>query len=114
MERMQTAEQETTVNTRVDLPRVHMAGSNAHHTAHLEVGQHGIALFLAPDAEYPVLDVDGTSEQLEEVVRELQAALAVRRGSGTNPTDAAQMSLLSPAPEAERQPSDNASHSTCG
>jgi hypothetical protein len=82
-----------------------MAGSNARHgAAHLEVGRHGIALFLAPDAEYPVLDVDGTSEQLDEVVQELQAALAIRRRLGTDPRDAAQMNLLPPAPEAESQP----------
>ena len=66
---------------KVALPSVHMAGSNAHHDAHIEVGQHGWALFLAPDAEYPVLDVNGTSEQLDGVVRDLRAALASRRGS---------------------------------
>lgn len=64
---------------RIDLPRVHMAGTDAHHKAHLEVGQHGFALFLAPDAEAPVLDIDGTLEQLDAVVRELQGALAARR-----------------------------------
>ena len=52
-----------------------MAGSNAHCEAHIEVGQHGLALFLSPDAEYPVLDINGTSEQLGVVVRGLQAAL---------------------------------------
>ena len=62
-------------NTRVDLPRVHMAGSDAHHNAHLEVGQHGFALFLSPDAEYPLLDIDGTPTQLDDLVRELKAAL---------------------------------------
>ena len=67
------------LNMRIDLPRVHMAGSDAHHKAHLEVGQHGFALFLAPDAEAPVLDIDGTVEQLDVVVRELQGALAARR-----------------------------------
>ena len=63
----------------VDLPRVHMAGSNAHHKAHIEVGPHGFALFLAPDAEAPTLDIDGTPEQLEEVVRGLAAALRSRK-----------------------------------
>jgi len=67
------------LNMGIDLPRVHMAGSDAHHKAHLEVGQHGFALFLAPDAEAPVLDIDGTLEQLDGVVRELQGALAARR-----------------------------------
>ena len=67
------------LNIKVALPRVHMAGSNAHDDAHLEVGQHGFALFLAPDAEAPVPDVDGTSEQLDAVVHALQAALEARR-----------------------------------
>jgi hypothetical protein len=62
-------------NARVDLPSVHMAGSDAHSNAHIEVGQHGFALFLSPDAESPVLDINGTSAQLEAVVRELQSAL---------------------------------------
>jgi hypothetical protein len=78
-----------------------MAGSNAHHNAHLEVGQHGISLFLTPNAELPVLDVDGTSEQLDELVRQLQAALEVRRTSNTDPRDATQMNLLPSTPEAE-------------
>ena len=65
-------------NTRIDLPRVHMAGSDAHHNAHLEVGQHGFALFLSPDAEYPLLDIDGTPTQLDDLVRELKAALDSR------------------------------------
>jgi hypothetical protein len=54
------------MNITVDLPRVHMAGSNAHYDAHIEVGSHGFALFLAPDAEAPTLDIDGTPEQLDE------------------------------------------------
>jgi hypothetical protein len=65
-------------NTRVNLPRVHIAGSDAHCDAHIEVGPHGFALFLAPDAEYPMLDIDGTPQQLDDVVRGLQAALASR------------------------------------
>ena len=68
----------------VALPGVHMAGSDAHYNAHIEVGPHGFALFLAPDAEYPVLDVNGTSEQLDVVVRALQAALATRDTSSTD------------------------------
>src|SRR5919205_45693 len=63
---------------KVDLPRVHMAGSDAHHDAHLEVGPQGFALFLSPDAEYPLLDIDGTPAQLDEMVRALGAALASR------------------------------------
>jgi hypothetical protein len=62
-------------NTVVSLPRVHMAGSNTLHDAHLEVGEHGLALFLAPDAPLPVLDIDGTREQLREVADQLTAAL---------------------------------------
>jgi len=67
------------VNARVDLPSVHMAGSDAHSDAHIEVGEHGFALFLSPDAESPVLDINGTSAQLEVVVRELQSALTSAR-----------------------------------
>ncbi|MGE5243525.1 MAG: hypothetical protein ACM3SQ_04795 [Betaproteobacteria bacterium] len=63
---------------RVDLPRVHVAGSDAHCDAHIEVGPHGFALFLAPDAEYPTLDIDGTPQQLADVLRGLQAALVFR------------------------------------
>ena len=70
-------------NTRVDLPRVHMAGSDAHHNAHLEVGQHGFALFLSPDAEYPLLDIDGTPAQLDDLVGALNAALASRASEST-------------------------------
>jgi hypothetical protein len=66
------------LNITVALPGVHMAGTDAHYNAHIEVGQHGFALFLAPDAEYPVLDINGTSEQLNVVVQSLQAALASR------------------------------------
>jgi hypothetical protein len=66
-------------NIKVDLPHVHVAGSDAYHDAHLEVGQHGFALFLSPDAEYPLLDIDGTPTQLDDLVRELKAALARER-----------------------------------
>jgi hypothetical protein len=65
-------------NINVDLPRVHIAGSDAHYDAHIEVGPHGLALFLAPDADYPMLDIDGTPEQLGEFVRQLQSALTAR------------------------------------
>lgn len=65
-------------SVRVDLPRVHVAGSDAHCDAHIEVSAHGLALFLAPDAEFPMLDIDGTPEQLDQLVRRLQAALASR------------------------------------
>jgi hypothetical protein len=46
---------------------------------HIEVGPNGLALFLAPDAEFSFLNVNGTTAQLTTVVRELQAALALRR-----------------------------------
>jgi len=86
------------LNITVGLPRVHMAGSNTHYDAHLEVGQHGFALFLAADAAAPVLDVDGTVEQLDEVVHQLQAALAARRmADAKTENDAVQMVL----PESE-------------
>jgi len=62
--------------TTVLLPSVHMAGSDAHCDAHIDVGQHGFALFLAPNAPFPALDINGTREQLDLVVRGLHAALA--------------------------------------
>jgi hypothetical protein len=65
---------------RVNLPRVHMAGSDAHSNAHIEVGPHGFALFLSPDAEHPVLDIDGTRTQLDDVVEALKVALASQAG----------------------------------
>ena len=70
--------------TSVALPGVHVAGSDAHHNAHIDVGAHGFALFLAPDAEYPVLDVTGTQEQLDVLVRDLAAALASKRVPSAN------------------------------
>ena len=88
-------------NTTIALPGVHMAGSNAHYDAHLEVGHHGFALFLSPDAEYPVLDVNGTSEQLDAVVRGLQAALASRSVSNGDRDQAVQMKRQRAAPGAE-------------
>jgi hypothetical protein len=66
-------------NTRVDLPRVHVAGSDAHCDAHIEVGQHGFALFLAPDAAFPMLDIDGSPEQRRDLVLRLQAAVGSHR-----------------------------------
>lgn len=78
MERQNGSNGKPTATTRVNLPRVHIAGSDAHVDAHIEVGPHGFALFLATDAEYPMLDIDGTPQQLDEVVRGLQAALASR------------------------------------
>jgi hypothetical protein len=69
----------TVVHTRVDLPRVHVAGTHAYSDAHIEVGQHGFALFLAPDAAFPLLDIDGSPEQLRDLVLHLQAALASQR-----------------------------------
>jgi hypothetical protein len=64
--------------TTVGVPRLHVAGSDAHYDARIEVGAHGLSLFLSPDAEYPMLDIDGTSEQLGELVRQLQSALKSR------------------------------------
>src|SRR4029077_16782594 len=55
--------------TRVNLPRVHIAGSDAHVDAHIEVGPHGFALFLATDAEYPLLVFDVPTQQTARVVR---------------------------------------------
>jgi hypothetical protein len=63
---------------RVALPGVHLAGSDAHYDAHIDVGRHGFALFLAPTAEYPTLDIEGTRDQLVRVVQELHDALTSR------------------------------------
>jgi hypothetical protein len=84
--------------TTVALPVVHMAGSDAHYNARVEVGQHGFALFLAPNAEYPVLDVDGTSEQLSAVVRGLHVALASRGGAHADTDPVPQRVLPCAAP----------------
>jgi hypothetical protein len=86
------------LNAKIQLPSLHMAGSNAHCDAHIEVGQHGFALFLTPDAEYPLLDINGTSEQLDVVLRGLQAALTSRSlpGANTRPP-----SLLSSGPSSQ-------------
>jgi hypothetical protein len=88
-------------NTVVALPDVHMAGSDDHYIAHVEVGPHGFALFLAPEAEYPVLDVNGTPEQLDLVVRGLQAALASRCAANADRERAAQMKPHRAAPSIE-------------
>jgi hypothetical protein len=68
-------------NVRVNLPRVHVAGSDAHFDAHFDVSAHGLALFLQPDAALPMMDIDGTPEELDSLVRQLQAALK-RCGAG--------------------------------
>jgi hypothetical protein len=56
-----------------------MAGNDAHYAAHFELGRHGLALFLTPDAALPVLDINATTEQLETLVQELHAALEARQ-----------------------------------
>ena len=82
----------STIVTRISVPSVHMAGHDAHGAAaHFELGRHGLALFLSPDAALPVLDITATTEQLETLVRELHAALAGRQ-SRRNP--------VAPTPEA--------------
>jgi hypothetical protein len=63
-------------NIKGDLPPVHMAGSNAHHEAQLEGGATRLRPFFSPDADYPLLDIDGTPTQLNDLVRALNAALA--------------------------------------
>jgi hypothetical protein len=89
------------LNIKVALPGVHMAGSDAHYNAHIEVGYHGFALFLSPEAEYPVLDVNGTSEQLDVLVRGLQAALATRDAWRAAPGQPAQLPRPRPAARVE-------------
>ena len=59
----------------VTLPHVHVAGSNALHEARVEIGAHGVALFLTPDAPLPFLDIDCTREILREVVERLAVSL---------------------------------------
>ena len=59
----------------IPLPRVHMAGSQALHDAHIEIGVHGLAFFLTPEAPLPLLDIDCTRDELREVVHLLAAAL---------------------------------------
>lgn len=61
---------------RIGLPRVHLAGSDAHYDAHIEVGRHGLSLFLTPTAPYPSLDIDGTREELTRLAQALTSALA--------------------------------------
>jgi hypothetical protein len=69
------------VTVRISLPSVHMAGSNACYPAHFELGRHGLALFLTPDSELPVLDINASIEQLDTFVQSLQAALTSLRTS---------------------------------
>ncbi len=69
----------------INLPGLHMAGSDAHHDAHFEVGPHGFALFLTPDAEFPVLDVNGTREELQALLHGLQDALGSVRSEIETP-----------------------------
>ena len=71
-------------NVKVGLPRVHMAGSDAHFDAHVEVGQHGLAIFLSPEAQSPLLDIDGTPAQLSAFVDALHAALAAQASPHLN------------------------------
>jgi len=69
------------VTLRISLPSVHMAGGDAHYPAHFELGRHGLALFLTPEAELPVLDINASVEQLDTFVQSLQAALTSLRTS---------------------------------
>lgn len=69
------------LNITVPRSSVPLAGSDAPGNALLDVGQHGFVLFLGPDAQSPLVDIDGTVEQLVRVIRELRTGLAsgVRR-----------------------------------
>lgn len=69
------------MTVRVSLPSVHMAGSDGSYPAHFELGLHGLALFLTPDSELPVLDINASIEQLDTFVQSLQGALASLRAS---------------------------------
>ena len=68
-------------NIRVDPPRVHMAGSDADLNAQLEVGPHGVALFLSPDADYPLLDIDGTPPQAATLLTRAKEDVSARAAS---------------------------------
>jgi hypothetical protein len=61
--------------TIVTLPRVRMAGAPAPQNAHIEVGAHGLALFLSNESPLPVMDIDGTREELRAFVDRLAMAL---------------------------------------
>ena len=78
-----TPKGQTMVDVSVELPGLPMASSDGHDNADREVGQQRFALLLAPDAEYPALDVNSATEQLDVVVGELQAALAAMRAPST-------------------------------
>lgn len=69
------------MTVRISLPSVHMAGSDASYPAHFELGRHGLALFLTPDSELPVLDINASTEQLDTFVQSLQTALTSLRTS---------------------------------
>ena len=78
----------------IGLPRVHIAGSNPYYDAHVEVADHGVALFLTPDAAAPVLDIEGTWDELDAVVSALQAALVAKRiRAATTKSDPVQIVL---------------------
>ncbi len=65
--------------TIVGLTRVRVAGMDADCDAHIDVSQHGFACFRAPDAACPLPDIDGSPEQLRDLVVRLQAALVSHR-----------------------------------
>jgi hypothetical protein len=69
------------MNVRIALPSVHIAGQDGHYEAHLEIGPHGLALFLSPDAEYPILDINTTTDDLDAIVHGLEGAVADQRAS---------------------------------
>jgi len=46
--------------------------------AHFELRRHGLALFVTPGSQWPVLDVNATPEQVDMRVLKPRAALAVR------------------------------------
>ncbi len=84
----------------VQMPRVHMAGTEALHHAHLEVSSHGVALFLSPDAPLPLLDIDGSPVDLRAFMQDLSAALDATAEDARVQADAS----IRPARDHDAQP----------
>lgn len=84
----------------VQMPRVHMAGTEALHHAHLEVSSHGVALFLSPDAPLPLLDIDGAPDDLRAFLHDLSAAL----GSAADDARVRADASVRPAKDRDAQP----------
>jgi Universal stress protein family len=70
-----------TVNTcriRESISHASTSRARTHTATHTSRWVPIVSRCFSPDAEYPMLDIDGTPEQLDHLVRGLQAALASR------------------------------------